>query len=61
MTWAEPIPEGSVVRVGGREGTIARINRGGESYDVAFGDSAFARTVQAREIEAVISTPAGSA
>jgi hypothetical protein len=60
MTWAEPIPERSIVMVGDEQGTIVQVHHGGESYEVEFSSPSRSRTVLAREIGAVIQVPTGS-
>jgi hypothetical protein len=60
MTWAEPIPEKSIVMVGDEQGTIVQVHHGGESYEVEFSSPSRYRTVLAREISAVIQVPSGS-
>ncbi|UEM03249.1 DUF4926 domain-containing protein [Skermanella rosea] len=60
MTLAEPIPELSVVRVFGQQGTIIHVQRNGEAYDVEFSNPPRVDTVLAREIQAVVRVPPGS-
>jgi hypothetical protein len=60
MTWAEPIPEKSIVMVGDEQGTIVQVYHGGESYEIEFGSPPRSRAVLAREISAVIQVPPGS-
>ncbi len=60
MTWAEPIPESSVVKVHGEQGTIVHIHHRGERYEVEFSNPHRVETVLARDIQAVIWVPPGS-
>jgi hypothetical protein len=60
MTWAEPVPEKSIVMVGDEQGTIIQVHHGGESYEVEFSSPSRSRTVLAREISAVIQVPPDS-
>ncbi|UEM23106.1 DUF4926 domain-containing protein [Skermanella mucosa] len=57
MTLAEPIPELSVVRVSGQQGTIVHVHRNGEAYEVEFSNPSRVDTVLAREIQAVVWVP----
>ena len=60
MTLAEPIPELSVVRVSGQQGTIVHVHRNGEAYEIEFSNPSRVETGLAREIQAVVWVPPGS-